>query len=274
MLATAENLSEAAVPLLLLSVDEGAALERSQLERKLLGELASVADGKSRAVLEMFERLLRRDLALLSGMEAACQNPPPVDLRAEAARIAGFDAVGFVEREFASGRTVVGLPSREPAVVLRELVSAVSRRLGALDLDAMVSLSHQVSADLGVPERGHELWSLADRLSSAVLRLQSELGDRFAEAVRLYRRGQIEVSEIARLLGWPPEKVAFEFERLGVARTLDAIRLTPAARAERLAQIARTRGRPSASLARRDAIASQRIEGIDARAHLPASDES
>ncbi|MER2559809.1 MAG: hypothetical protein ABTQ32_03760, partial [Myxococcaceae bacterium] len=60
----------------------------------------------------------------------------------------------------------------------------------------------------------------------------------------------------------------FEFERLGVARTLDAIRLTPEARAERLARIAMTTGRPSPALARRDAIASQRIEGIDARGHL------
>lgn len=271
MLATLKNLSEAAVPLLLMSVDEGAALERGQLERRLLGPLPT---SDTNAVLDSFERLLRRDLALLSGMEAACQTPPPTDLRAEAARIAGFDAIGFVEQEFALTPGRPPTQSRAPRQILQELVSAVSRRLAAIDLEAMVSLSHQVSAELGAHERGHELWSLADRLTSAVLRLQSELGDRFAEAVRLYRQGHVEVSEVARLLGWPPEKVAFEFERLGVARTLDAIRLTPEARAVRLAQIAKTRARPSPSLARRDAIASQRIEGIDARAHLPPREES
>lgn len=271
MLATAKTLSEAAPPLLLLSLADGAALERNQLELRL--QLAApthsaTLEAKSRDVLNRFQRLLKRDLALLAAMEAVCQEPAAENLAAEAARIAGFDAFAVLDDERPARTDALPPFTTDPRLILRELVAAVSRRLTALDLESMVTLSHQVSVAMGAPERGHELWSLADRLTSVVLRLQSDVGERFAEAARLYRHGQLEISEIGRLLGWAPERVAYEFERFGVTRTVETLTMTADARAARLDRIAASTHVPSASLARRDAVASQRIEGIDARAHI------
>ncbi len=92
-----------------------------------------------------------------------------------------------------------------------------------------------------------------------------------------YERGELSVAELAR--SWSldvPDTIA-RLEELKIVRPLDVLRLTESDRRQRLARLRADRlarrGEPAfdPEAVRRDVIASQRIEGIDARSHLPGT---
>jgi hypothetical protein len=100
---------------------------------------------------------------------------------------------------------------------------------------------------------------------------------RRAEVMRIvgeqYRRGNLRVHDAARLLGMSSSDATFELEQDGFSRAPEQITLTEA---EREAAYLRLRQRrlqhvtPAADpdLVKRDVIASERIEGVDARAWI------
>lgn len=95
---------------------------------------------------------------------------------------------------------------------------------------------------------------------------------------REYARGHLTMSEIATLLGRDVVDVLQAFEDLGYSRTVDQIRLTESERARIVNTIATDRlARGGAPAYRRvevarDAIASERIEGMDARRWIRRGD--
>ncbi len=89
-----------------------------------------------------------------------------------------------------------------------------------------------------------------------------------------YAEGRVSVDEVAAMLGLTVPDAVAQLEAHGFRRSVEALRLTDAERAERLAAIRAERiarggvPRSSPDLVNRDVIASQRIEGIDARPWL------
>lgn len=92
---------------------------------------------------------------------------------------------------------------------------------------------------------------------------------------RLYVQGHLSVDDVAVMLGKHPSDAVFILEENGFCRPLEVIRMDEASRAEKLRRIREDRlkrqGEPE--LVRehviRDVIASERIEGVDARPWLP-----
>ena len=93
-------------------------------------------------------------------------------------------------------------------------------------------------------------------------------------AGHIYAEGRASIDEVASMLARDVPDVVALLEERGYRRTIDELRLSDEERASRLAQIRDERisrqGEPreDRSLAARDTIASQRIEGIDARPWL------
>ena len=88
---------------------------------------------------------------------------------------------------------------------------------------------------------------------------------------REYALGHLTIGEIATLLERDVVDVLEAFERFGCGRTIDQIRLSESERMRILREIAEDRaargGEPAYSRAAvaRDTIASERLEGVDAR---------
>lgn len=132
----------------------------------------------------------------------------------------------------------------------------------------------QVFRGLGDPGDAHRARRAYDALHSFLLRHDPSTHDRLKVVGRLHAAGQLSIGDASALLGCSvPDAVAL-LEARGYARSLDVIRLQPEARADLLARVRADRLRrggapaPSEERVQRNVIASERIEGIDARAWL------
>lgn len=98
--------------------------------------------------------------------------------------------------------------------------------------------------------------------------------DRRRTVGRAYAESRVSLGEAATLLGMDASDAAAFLETYGFARSLDAIALDESRRADIGARLRTDRlargGSPSVdeTLVRRVVVASQRIEGVDARPHL------
>lgn len=113
-----------------------------------------------------------------------------------------------------------------------------------------------------------------DRLTSFIRRHDPSLDAQFAVAGRAFVEGRLTLDEIASIFDMPrPEAVAL-LEKLGLSRPIEQIRLPEDKRRALLARIAAERqsrdGQPAFSeeLVKRDVVATQRIENVDARPWL------
>jgi hypothetical protein len=113
-----------------------------------------------------------------------------------------------------------------------------------------------------------------DALTAFVFRNSQRGQDAVRILGRAYAAGTISVSEIGRLLSVQPADVVAALERYGFQRPIDTILLRPEDREEVLGRIRHDRLQRggivqySAALVRRDVVASERIEGVDARRWL------
>lgn len=91
---------------------------------------------------------------------------------------------------------------------------------------------------------------------------------------RLYQRGAMELGDVAKELDDSPTDAIALLEEHGFGRTVETIRLSEEERRARLERIRQDRleraGKPAYSpdLVRRSTVASERIEGVDARPWL------
>lgn len=244
-----------------------------QDERRELEQEISELRKAGHRVLANFLMFVRRDVALLSFVEAL--HVTGVSSLSEVARkraqiVSTADKLASFDVMAALRDVPAGEPRRHPAVGLdvirlRQVISeSIASKLKATPLSAFV----RVAQLLASPELQHEVKQAYEKLQSAVRRVDDKWDARLRDAGHLYLDGKLEVAEAARLLSLDPADVAFEFERLGYVRSMSRIVLSDARREELLRQIEHHRKAPvSESLIDRDVIASQRIEGIDARAH-------
>lgn len=111
----------------------------------------------------------------------------------------------------------------------------------------------------------------ADALHAFASRADAGRYDLVAQA---YASGALSLTQVATILGVSPSDVVFQLEASGHARSPEALAMSPAEEDELFDALRRDReerrGEPDYSEAHvlRDAIASERIEGVDARTWL------
>jgi hypothetical protein len=125
-----------------------------------------------------------------------------------------------------------------------------------------------------VQEHAHRCRLAYDGLRAFVARHVHPEQEAIAAAGHVYAEGRASIDEVAAMLGVAVPDVVALLEDHGFRRSVDGLRLSEDTRRRRLEQIRRDRlargGQPesSPSAVARDVIASQRIEGIDARPWL------
>lgn len=162
--------------------------------------------------------------------------------------------------------------ANEPATVD---TAAVVRSVQSLLLHCPLPELERLRHDHGLAEMGHRCRVAYDGLQAFVARHGHSNRDALIAAGHVYAEGRASLEEVAAMLALQiPDAVAL-LEENGFRRSVEDLRLGDAARQERLRLIRADRlrrgGEPAASEAQicRDVVASQRIEGIDARPWLP-----
>ena len=152
--------------------------------------------------------------------------------------------------------------------------SQVVRSFDAIIAECPIEHIEELGRRIDQPHLAYRARSSYDALRAFVRRHDPDR----AEAMRIvgeqYRRGHIRLRDAARLLGMSTSDTVFELEENGFCRAATAITLTEADR-EVVYQRLRTRrlhreDPPTVDdeLVERDVVASERIEGVDARAWI------
>ncbi|MCB9592843.1 MAG: hypothetical protein H6719_08930 [Sandaracinaceae bacterium] len=148
------------------------------------------------------------------------------------------------------------------------VVASASSITGSCPIEQL----EKAAAELGTPERGHRCRVAYDALRAYLARHHD---DRLRILGRVYAEGGMTVEEVARVMRIATEDAAALLQEHGLARPLEVARLDEEERAAifakmRVDRLARA-GEPTSpdeEDARRDAIASSRIEDVDARPWL------
>lgn len=126
----------------------------------------------------------------------------------------------------------------------------------------------------GVAQAAHRCRLAFDALKAFVARHESPDHLAVAVAGQVYAEGRASIEEVAAMLGRDVPDVVALLEERGYRRSIEGIRLAEVERAAKLRQIREDRvardGEPRSTESdiARDVVASQRIEGIDARPWL------
>jgi len=159
----------------------------------------------------------------------------------------------------------------EPATIDTE---TVVRSVRSLLLHCPIEQLERVGRNHALAELAHRLRLAFDGLRAFVARRSHPEQDAVSAAGRVYAEGRATIDEVAAMLGIEVPDVVALLEEQGFRRSVDDLRLSDDDRRDRLQRIRDDRlargGKPMPSHARvvRDVIASQRIEGIDARPWL------
>jgi hypothetical protein len=161
-------------------------------------------------------------------------------------------------------------PSIWPSHDWPQIIRSFDAILAEFPMDSLNNLCKQVDE----PALGHRARNAYDALRAFVRRNDPGC----AEVMRIvgdqYRRGHIGLRDAARLLGMSSSDAVFELESGGFGRAAEAIRLSDDARTAIYSRLRERRLQyqgPSAidnDLVERDAIASERIESVDARSWI------
>lgn len=153
--------------------------------------------------------------------------------------------------------------------------AAVVRSVQSMLLHCPMAELDRLYQEHALAEVGHRCRIAYDGLRAFVARHAHPNESVVTAAGHVYADGRASVAEVAAMLDLDVPDVVALLEEHGFRRSVDGLRLTPEARRERLRRIREERlergGAPVLSSAHvvRDVIASQRIEGIDARPWLP-----
>jgi hypothetical protein len=260
------------------------AIAESELELRRLGFDApdQIAQSQAQGALSQWARALELTLVCSAIQEAVAL----LGLRTVAEVIRQHDRVdAFVRilsrldplRVFEDNRAVLE-PLRHlqphadgPASPDMDLVVQAARSL--LEHCPMAALE-RAGHDHSLAELAHRCRVAYDGLVALVARNSQPGAEALRTAGQAYAEGRLSIDEVASVLALPvPDAIAL-LEEQGYRRSIEGLRLTDEARQLRLAAIRaerRARGgmpvvRPD--LVRREVIASQRIEDVDARPWL------
>jgi hypothetical protein len=161
--------------------------------------------------------------------------------------------------------------ANEPVIAETDVVR---RAVQSLLLHCPMEGLDRLREDHGLAEVGHRCRLAYDGLQAFVARHSHPNKAAVIAAGRVYAEGRATLDEVAAMLSLPVPDVVALLEEGGFRRSIDGLRLTEEQRRDRVARIREDRVRragepdPSDAHIARDVIASQRIEGIDARPWL------
>ncbi len=209
------------------------------------------------------------------GLETLGQAVAAADRIDNLARTLSRLEVERIMQENAAAMRMERVPT-DPNTPLGVNIGHVARAVQSLLLHCPIEeIEAQAGSDPLLAALAHRCRTAFDGLTAFVTRHLDPKHAAIIAAGHAYAEGRVSVSEVAAMLGLTvPDAVAL-LEEHGFRRTVEALRLTDVERAERLEAIREERiargGVPlsSTELVNRDVIASQRIEGIDARPWLP-----
>lgn len=196
------------------------------------------------------------------------------DIQRRVASATGLDVLGALQ--FARE---VGLPrgERPPEdAPVRVGMQRLARHVRSVTASCPTDVFDELAAILALPELGYRFQVACESLRAFLRRHDPQQRELVLVVGRHYQRGTMELGEVAKLLGETPADTIALLEEHGFGRTLDTIALPEGQRSALLARIRRDRlergGTPAYSreMVRRSTIASERIEGVDARPWLGA----
>jgi len=170
-----------------------------------------------------------------------------------------------------------GPPPSPPPQVVEPSPEALSRALRSALEQIPIEQLEALAARYGLEPTAHRCRVAYDELRAFARRVDPGQQEQLRVAGEAFARGALSVEEVATLLGVHPVDAAALLESHGYYRSLDVLTLSDDARSEHLARIRRDRlaraGRPAATVESigRDTVASERIEGIDARRWISRS---
>lgn len=152
--------------------------------------------------------------------------------------------------------------------------SQLVRSFDAIVAECPIERLEAIGRRLDEPRLAHRARCAYDALRAFVRRHDPERAEVMRIVGEQYQRGNIRIRDAARLLGMSTSDAVFELEQDGFSRSPEQITLTEADREatfRRLRERRLLRVEPAAvdsDLVERDVIASERIEGVDARAWI------
>ena len=152
--------------------------------------------------------------------------------------------------------------------------SQLVRSFDAIVAECPIERLEAIGQRLDEPRLAHRARSAYDALRAFLRRHDPERAEVMRIVGEQYQRGNIGIREAARLLHMSTSDAVFELEQDGFSRSPEQITLTEADREatyQRLRQRRLLRVESAAvdsDLVERDVIASERIEGVDARAWI------
>lgn len=167
-------------------------------------------------------------------------------------------------KEAAAALAATPTPPETSLEAVRDVYLLGGRIAADLPVDGMARLADE----LGVSAWGHRLRLAHEAIRAFLRRHDPQRDHRIALIGRAYAAGKLSLEEAAGVSGLDPWDLIAELEAGHFCRPLSTISLDPAQRAALLVRIRAERLRGPVSrgdLAAREVIASQRIEGIDAR---------
>lgn len=163
----------------------------------------------------------------------------------------------------------------EPPPDLREMKTQVVASAGAFLRSFPLVEACQFARESQQDEIAHRIQTGAEHIQAIYNRLHAPTSPQFSIAAVAYANGSIEMDVAAKLLGLTRSDLAAALEAHGFARPPEVVALDDVHRASILARLRAERtkrlGKPhlDSDLVARDVIATQRIEGVDARRWLP-----
>ncbi|HEX7941188.1 MAG TPA: hypothetical protein VF488_05260, partial [Gemmatimonadaceae bacterium] len=152
--------------------------------------------------------------------------------------------------------------------------SQVVRSFDAIVAECPIDRFEGLGRLLNQPSLAHRARCAYDALRAFVRRHDPERAEVIRIVGQQYQRGNVRIHDAARLLGMSTSDAVFQLEQDGFGRAPSEIALTESEREavyQRLRQRRLRRDMPPVAdpeLVERDVIASERIEGVDARAWI------
>ncbi len=239
----------------------------------------------SRAFLMLSVDGLELQLAIAAMVEASIdlKTTTPQDLQQQAPRIkriadgrTGLDVLQIFAKHQRDLQRLVGADeTSDTRFDLEALRTVMLKIVGSVVQAVPLDVLEKIANEFEEPALGHRCHMAVAGLKALLRRHAPERNAQVDIVGRLFAEGKMTLADASTLLGVPRADVAAWFEESGHSRALSVIALSSEDRAERLKKVSARRQASGANppldrdLVRRDAIASQRIEDVDARQWLP-----
>lgn len=256
-------------------------LRRSYLQFGSPPQVSSVAQADPEVVLQLSAHFLEVFLVSAATFEVLNQvgapdirssGQPMQYFRARVKELTGLDPSRVADEAV----RYLGVPASSSTAARVTLPGMLGAARGLLEVCPIEALEYSAYQH-GLESWGHRCRLAYDAIRSFVIRNDPSEHNRLKVLGREYLEGNRSVTDVASVLGLkPPDAVAL-LERYGYARSPEGIQLRTEQRTAiydkvRKDRLERRGETPpdSAQAAARDAIASERLEGVDARPWIPS----